>query len=202
MQTTENEMQDRIGSALFRLAELGQRADTAMESPKAAGKLLGEVRKLAAELERMLADMREMAARYLMLQDQAAAVSQRGDRIFELSPVPCLLIDLAGAVVDANPAAVRLLNVSQRHLVGRSFPLFLNGDRDAFLARLTRLGEDPERSATMLRPRERSAVGVNLVAWRDSADRVFVMLVSSGDAAADAPGGVSEPHGVHSDAPA
>ena len=148
MQTTENEMQDRIGSALFRLAELGQRADTAVESPKAAGKLLGEVRKLAAELERMLADMREWR-RVIMLRDQATAC-QRGQS--SSSPVPCLLIDLAGAVVEANPAAVRLLNISQRHLVGRSF----RSSSTAIATRSRPPGparRGPGRSATILRPR-------------------------------------------------
>ena len=41
MQVSERQMQDRIGSVLFRLAELGQRAD-ASESPKTAARLLGE----------------------------------------------------------------------------------------------------------------------------------------------------------------
>jgi len=183
MQPSEDHIQDRIGSAIFRLAELGQRVDAAADSPKAAGKLLGEVRKLATELERALAELRVMATRYLELQHQATAACRRGERIFEATPVPCLLVDQAGgAVIDANPAAARLLNVSHRHLVGRSFPLFLNGDRDQFVNRLGHLGPEAESTVTSIRPRERSAVDVTMMAWRDSAEAVFVMIVPTAGA--------------------
>src|SRR5262245_12690369 len=181
IQTSERHVHERIGSALYRLAELGQRADAAGESPKASGKLVIEVRKLAADLERILSDMQQIASRYLELQDQATAACRRGERIFELSPTPCLLLDHADAsVADANPAAVRLLNVSHRHLVGRSFLLFLNGDRNEFLERFKRLDGEAESATMVLRPRERSAVNTTLVAWRDGVDRVFVMIVPAG----------------------
>jgi len=186
MQSSEDHLQERIGAALFRLADLGQRADHAAESPRAAGRLLDDVRKLATEIERTLGDMRLVAARYAELRDQAAAACRRGDRLFDAVPVACLLIDqAAGTIIDANPAAVRLLNVSHRHIVGRSFPLFLNGDRDRFVSRLAHLGAEPEQAESLLRPRERSAIATTLTAWRDSADVVFVMIVP---AAAASPG--------------
>ena len=74
--------------------------------------------------------------------------------------------------------------MSNRHLVGKSFPLFLASERDAFVLRLSSLAGEgrTERWNACLRPRERSAVECAFTAAPDSDGRVL-LLVSQGLAA-------------------
>ena len=123
------------------------------------------------------------------MRESADLASRRSDLLFSVSPVPCVLVGPTGGVLDANPAAVRALNVSQRHLAGRPFHMFIAADRQEFLERVARLSskEQPERWNASLRPRERSLIPITLVAYRDSANRVVVMLLPR-DADRAAPG--------------
>ena len=179
MHTSERHIHDRLGSALYRLATIEQRANDTTESPRAVGKLLGEVRKLTAELQRSFAELQDLIARSTTSQRAAATAIARANLLFELSPVACLILEPVGAVEDANQAAARFLNVSHRHLVGKSFPLFLARDRDDFVHRIQGMRADDAaaRWAVTLRPRERSAVECVLVAALDPEGRVLVMLI-------------------------
>jgi len=193
MRTSERQLHDRLGSALFRLAALKERAQS---SPaRSATRLLSDIQRLAGELEHTLTDLQHSVARQAELQQQAAVASRRSELLFELLPVPCILLDSDGTVVDANPPAVEMLNVSHRHLTGKPFQLFLGGERDLFLARLQSLpaGAGGERWPAVIRPRERSAVRATLIAAPDPAGRVMVLLVADGGraGAADVPAGAT-----------
>lgn len=179
MHTSERHIQDRLGSALFRLTTIEQKASDATESPRAVTKLLVEVRKLTAELQRGFADLQDVIRKNAAAQQSAQTAIARADLLFELSPVACLVLEPGGVVVDANGAAARLLNVSHRHLVRKSFPLFLAADRNLFVQQIASLrdGEDALRWGATLRPRERSAVQCTVVAARDPEGRVVVMLM-------------------------
>lgn len=174
-------LHDRLGSALFRLASLKQRASEPAESPRSATRVLSDVQKLVGELERTLVDLQQAMAQQTELQKQAQVASRRAELLFELMPVPCVILDADGTVLDVNPPAVRLLNVSHRHLAGKAFSLFLGGERELFLSRLQAVqqSETGERWPATIRPRERSAVRATLVAAPDPAGRILLLLVTA-----------------------
>lgn len=178
MQTSEKHIQDRLGSAMYRLATIERRASAASESPKLATRLIEDVRKLSGELERAFSDVHELLVHCAQLQDSASASSRRAQMLFDLAPVPCVITDLAGAIVDANAPAVDMLNVSRRHLIGRSFHLYLSSDREVFLKRIQQLSRGPEAEQweAKLRPRERSTVEAGLTAALDPDGRVLLMI--------------------------
>ena len=177
-QSSERHVHDRLGSALYKLAIIEQRANEATESPRAVAKLLGEVRKLVAELQRGFAELEHLMTRSSTAERAALTSIARSQLLFDLSPVPCVVLEPAGTVVEANPAAAKFLNISHRHLVGKSFPLFLSSDRKGFLLRLLGLPADgAERWTATLRPRERSAVACDLAAAPDPEGRILVVIV-------------------------
>jgi len=96
-----------------------------------------------------------------------------------LSPTPSMIIDRVGTIVDANPAAVRLVNTSLRHLAGRSLPMFVSADREQFLQRLAALGTDdePAQWPITIRPRERGCRKVMFTVVPDANDQLLVMLL-------------------------
>ncbi len=195
---THRHLHDRLGSALFRLSSLKQRASEP-ESPRSATRVLSDVQKLVGELERTLVDLQQAIAQQTELQRQAQVASRRAELLFELVPVPCLIVDSDGTVVDVNPPAVRMLNVSQRHLAGKPFSLFLGGERELFLARLQAVQQSDagERWPAIIRPRERSVVRATLVAARDPIGRIMLMVLIGGanddaEALTAAPGTGSE----------
>ena len=188
--TPDRYIQDRLGSALYKLAMIEQRSGEPGVSQRTASRLLGDVRKLVAELQRGFADLQELMVRTAAAQQAASTAAARAQLLFDLSPVACLVLDTTGTVADANPAAARLLNISNRHLIGKSFPLFLAGDRDPFVQRLCALSADGgcDRWTASLRPRERSAVECALVGTIDPDGRILVLATpDSGPGAHPAP---------------
>ena len=176
--TIDRTIKDRIGAALYRLSTIERRATAAAESPKFAARLADDVRKLNGELERAFSDVDGLLTELARLQEAASTASRRAQLFFDTAPIPCVLMDLAGTIVDANEPAVRLLNVSRRHIAGRSFHVYLGGERELFLDRLRRLDQRPDadRWSTRLRPRERSVVEAVLTASMDPDGRVLMMV--------------------------
>ena len=174
-------MQDRIGAALYRLAAIERRAAAESESSKGAGRLLQDVKKLSDELQRAFDDVQGVIAQCALLQEESARATARAQVIFEASPVPSLLTDVSGAILDANDPAVRLLNISRRHLIGRSFHLYLSGEREVFLKRIHALAQDAGMAQwdAKLRPRERSVVQTSLTAAVDPQGHIVLMLQPS-----------------------
>lgn len=176
MPPSDRHIQDRLGNVLHRLTTIERRASAAGESPKLAARVIDEVRKLTAELERSLEDVREVLAECGRLEDAATAASRRAQLLFELAPVPCLVLEMTGAIVAANEPAVRLLNVSRRHLLGRSFQMYLGREREMFLKRIQGLQGESEEWMATLRPRERSSLEASLTAALDPEGRVLIMV--------------------------
>ena len=172
------QVQDRLGSALHRLASLEETVSST--EPRRGGERLGvELRRINTDLQRAFVDVQEAAVSYEHLRSSAASSSQRADLLFLLSPVPCLVLDRNAVVVDANPAATRKVNLSHRHLVGKSFQLFVGSDRADFVSRLQALGNSEwvTKWPLTIRPRERGSLQVTFAASVDSQDRVLVMLL-------------------------
>jgi PAS domain S-box-containing protein len=187
MQFAERQLQERIGTVLHRLASLEQSLSSA-ETRKQADRVVGELRKIKAELDRAFLEAQEAAGACRDWRSSAEKAQHRADLLFLLSPVPTLLIERSGSVLDANPSAARTVNTSHRHLLGKPFHLYMAADRDAFLARLQSIvqGEPAVRWPATIRPRERSPMQVVLSAVADSEDRLLVMLLAADSSERDA----------------
>jgi PAS domain-containing protein len=180
MQSSERQIQERLGTVLQKLARLEHRATTGTESPQ-VNNLLLDFRRLVRDMERAFSGLQEAGLRHAELQREVEIVARRASLLLQLSPLPYVLIHKTGVIIEANAAAARVLNLSERHLRGKSFELFLQSDRQQFLARLQELGEDLEaqRWQITLRPRERYARPFTLVAACETADRVALVLAGA-----------------------
>jgi PAS domain S-box-containing protein len=91
-------------------------------------------------------DELEIAEEELRQKDEElAAASELGERhhyqnLFELAPDAYLVTNVQGAILEANRAAARLLNVPQEFLVGKPLPIFVPmEERRDFRTELNRL---------------------------------------------------------------
>jgi PAS domain-containing protein len=183
MQTYERNIQERLGSALHTLAFIEQRASTAPD-PRRMQTLLKQVRQLVADLEHGFSLLQEATGQHAELRQQVEAASMRAGLLFDISPVPCLVLHETGTIADANTAATRLLNTSSRYLQDKPFELFLGADRDTFLAWLSAVsrGTGSQRRSVLLRPREQRAKQVALIAAPETEGRVTIVVVGAAEA--------------------
>lgn len=189
--TTIHMLTVRTNAALSRLAALQRRADKGTTpSGSVIQPALKELNDALEELQvandQLQTQVDELAAARM----EARLADQRFDQLFEWLPCACVWTSVAGEVIQANPAAAALLNVSAQHLVGRPLVLFVI-ERAKFteaLAQLTASGE-PIEATIGIRPRERRARQVCLVGRkRESDDRVCWFLVERAATAADGQG--------------
>ena len=194
IQSGERQLHERLTAALYRLTSLEQAASDANGS-KYERKLLEGMRRAISEFEVLLADLQRAAARAVQLQDAAELAAGRAQLLFDLTPSPCLVVDASGTITDANPAAIKLLNVSRRHLTGRPFHLFLARDRELFLQKLGEVGQaaEVETWPIVIRPRERSAVPMTVSVVAEPSCGAIVMLLP--------PGAPTDAMGAGDDAP-
>lgn len=186
MQFGERQLEERLATVLHRLASLGDSLSST-EPRKPADRVIAEIRKIKGELDRALLEAQETSASCRDWRSSAEQARRRADLLFLQSPVPTLIIERSGEVVDANPAAVRAVNTSHRHLVGKPFQLYMAAERDAFLARLQSIvpGGAAARWRVTIRPRERSPIAVLLSAVLESDDQLLVMLLPPDSGASD-----------------
>lgn len=165
----------RTVSALQRLADLEAREKTL------AGSKTGVLRTALRELEASLEELRTASEQLNQLMDDVAAAregsakleSQLGE-FREALPLPCVLTDAQGVIVESNVRAGDLLNVAPRHLGGKPLALYMV-HRDQFFALVNalRFGDRPPAEELLLRPRERKPRAMMVdVARLHSADRV------------------------------
>jgi PAS domain-containing protein len=192
MQISERQIQDRLGAALQRLATLERRASAANES-RGTHSLLTDFRRLASDLERAFESLQEAVARHTALQRDVEIASRRASLLLDLTPLPYVLVHTSGIIIEGNAAAAKTLNLSQRHLKGKPFDLFLQSNREEFLARLSTLrdGAEPERWVAVVRPRERYPRPFTIVASTEGPGQIALVL-SAPDPASD-PDGESNP---------
>lgn len=102
--------------------------------------------------------------------DAAALAGQRYHALFDLSPLAMIVTDVYLKVVDANAAAVLLLDVQRRFLVGKPIVSYVEGrDRRevrTIAARISRYGSVEAR----IRIRRRSGVARDIAAHATRAD--------------------------------
>lgn len=180
MSSAERPVQDRIGNAVYRLTVLERRAAAAAVSPKLAARFADDVKKLTRDMEACYQDARALLAECSRLREAEHSARKRASFYFDRSPTPTLIVDPGGAILEANAAAVRMLNVSRRHLAGRAFQLYVGSEREQFLERIHQLhpAQGTVHWEGTIRPRERSAIDVHLALALDPDGQVLVSIHS------------------------
>jgi PAS domain S-box-containing protein len=170
------QLEDRLGAVLQRLATVERRA-VGGDVATTTHKLLSDFRRLADEMEHAFSALRDAGERQKALQGDVEVASRRAALLLELSPTPWLVVDRSGLILEANAAAGRALNLSQRRLAGRAFELFLDRDREAFTGILKAIREgERHRADIVLRPRERSPKPMTIVASLESDSQIMLLL--------------------------
>ncbi|HXW03768.1 MAG TPA: PAS domain-containing protein [Vicinamibacterales bacterium] len=179
MTNEQQQLDARLGAALYRVARLKQRIGGTEAASRLAPRLLQELERLTDELQRSYEELAEARAAYEKARRLEAESDSRARLVFEACPTPCMLVNTDSTIIEANRAAAVLLNVSVRHLAGKPLHLFINGQRTEFLASLRSLesGGQCEWSGR-LQPRERCAVQVDITAITDAHDQCVLFLVS------------------------
>lgn len=185
MPTSEQQIQDRLGTIAQKLSAIEQRAESDTASKRMLG-LLEDCRRLVGDLERAFTRLRDADRRHAAHRQEVDIAARRADLLLELSPMAYVLVHANGVISDANVAAARLLNLSLRHLRGKPFDLFLHGDREMFLTRLREMreGAETERWPVTLRPRERCTKAITVVAACETDGRLALVLLPADGAAA------------------
>jgi PAS domain-containing protein len=171
-------LQERLGNALYRLTAIERRAAAGPGTERTTARIAEDARKVIAELERCYEDVRELLVECGRHAESARAEASRAQRMFELCPAPALLLARTGEIADANAAAIQILNVTRRHLIGRPFQLYLGGGRDAFIDRMAALRDagHVEGWEGTLRPRERSPLSAHLTMALDGDGSVLIVV--------------------------
>lgn len=180
MHPSSHRIQEILGALLQDLARLETQVERGDDPRRVEGRTVKMVRRMTAELERGFAALNDEQRRLDAVKADAQATFRRAQAMFDHLPVPAVIIGADGEILDANVPAARLLNVSLRHLRGKQFPAFLNGDRDTFTRRLARplaIGGS-ETLEIQLRPRERAVQRVLATALPDTAPEIRVLLLA------------------------
>ena len=192
MSSAPNDVKNRIAAAIQRASGLEERLrrdhlDQEVLSSPALSRVVGDVRRLARELQLAFEDLSQAMAEEARAKASAAAAERTAMMAFRLCPAPCLITDASASILDVNRAASQLLNVTPRHVIGRAFTLFLGGDRVEFmnLFNQTRLIGNVDRYQAQMRPRERAPFETSIVVAPDESEQVLLMLLParSGDPA-------------------
>jgi PAS domain S-box-containing protein len=153
-----------------RVADLRVSLDT-------GGDLTATVVELEVAHEELRVAEEEMSAQREQIEDLLARnQDERGwrDRLSTALPVPVVVTDPRGVVLEANPAGAFLLGLDRRHLVGKPLHVFVHdSDRTRLRHALTRLTskQDAEvRETVTLQPRRRSPLKASVVGFAEAAD--------------------------------
>jgi PAS domain-containing protein len=143
------------------LSLLRSRASKRRRGPQFDSADPGVAEEALALCDSMLQDMAARDLECRRLHTMLRAQTQAWDYLFAQLPVACIVTDRNGSIADANRMAGLLLNVSPKHLLGRSLVLF-STDRPAFSTVLQQSSVEsaPMEASMILRPRERKRVAV------------------------------------------
>ena len=177
MLSSERKIQERLGTALQSLAEIEQHSG-ADGAGRPTQRLLKLLRQLLSDLDVAFRTLQETAAQQTALRQEIDAASRRAELLFDLSPLPCLVVHADGVIEHANAAAGRALNTSLRLLHRRPLHLYLGGDRDAFLLWLHGIAGtgEPDRWCGQIRPREQRPRDVAVMAAPESGGQIVIII--------------------------
>lgn len=178
--TTAQMLTVKANAARSRLASLQRRAERlALPAGALVNAALKELADTLEQLQVASDELETQAAELGKARAAAVAAEQRFTDLLDVLPCPCVSTTAAGEILEANPSAARLLNVSRQHLAGRPLMLFLSG-RSAFQSTLTALAGGSTVVADIqgeVRPRERRARLVRVVARRLTDDQICWFLL-------------------------
>jgi PAS domain-containing protein len=185
METIDRHVHDRLGSALHRLALLEQALE-AGELKAGTQRIVTELRRISADLERAMVQIQDAEAHRREMRSATESAERRARLLFDGSPTPCFVLDRAGRVLDANAAGVTAVNTSLRYLVGRHFHVFVSSERERFMSQLQSLhvSDTPAQWPLTIRPRERGSRNVVFTVVADGDDRLLAMLLPHRDSSA------------------
>jgi hypothetical protein len=171
-------IEDHLGTVLQRLSVLEIPVAAAPGVTRDLRRCLRGLHEVARELDRAFAALKDEQARLRADAEEAETTTFRARKLFGESPNACLVVRREGAAIaEANIAASRLLNVSQRHLIGKPFTNFLQHDREVFLKQLRRTTQDAaDQWHIAVRPRERAMLRVLVTAVAESGDTAALRL--------------------------
>ena len=177
MHPSERKIQERLGAALQGLAEIEQHGATD-GAGRPAQRLLKQLRQLVSDLDVAFRTLQEAAAQQTALREDIDAASRRAELLFDLSPLPCLVVSADGVIEQANAAAGRALNTSLRLLQRRPLQLYLGGERDAFVNWLRGVvaNGEADRWCGQIRPREQRPREVAVLAAPESGGQVVIII--------------------------
>jgi len=148
----------RLVSALQRFQTLQRQATTHRDTGPLLTRALAELNAALEELRVAAERVAELRRRNEQLQAELRERDVKYFELFDEMPEPSLLTEPDTTIVEVNRAAVELLNVSQRYLVGKPLSIFVCEDRAGFLAESGRLVQSRQAAELplKLRPRERA----------------------------------------------
>jgi PAS domain-containing protein len=117
----------------------------------------------------LLGDLAEAGRRAEMARAEAQRAAERIDERLQHLPIACVTTDAHGVILEVNPAAAALLNLSVKYLRDRLLLHFAE-DRESFsdLLEHVQRHDGDVRVTLAVRPRERRPRRVSLVIVRES----------------------------------
>lgn len=152
----------QLAAALQRLNALQRRAATNREPAAVLDKALSELGTALEQLRAAQGQLIESRNQIEELHRQLRLQTDRYWRLFDAMPEPCVVTRSDSTITEVNKAAARLLNVSQRFLVGKPLSVFVCANRAEVLAGASRAAADGQALdiTLRLRPRERAPLTV------------------------------------------
>ena len=121
------------------------------------------VEEALASYASMLEELSQLHIECRRLRKEADGQTAAWEHLFDLLPVACVVTDSHGEILNANPAAGQLLNVTGKRLRGRQLLLFTE-DREALRALLPAGHRRwTARAPLVIRPREHKAVATTAI---------------------------------------
>jgi PAS domain-containing protein len=170
-------IQQHLGAALRKLSLFGTHLAAGHETARDESRCVADLEHVANELNQAFDALKLERQRLVSATSEADAAMRRARELFARSPSACVVLHREGAAIaEANAAASRLLNMSQRHLIGKAFTNFLQQDREVFLHQLQQGDGVPDQWHVTLRPRERALVRVRVNPIVDNHDTAALVL--------------------------
>ena len=188
--TTIHMLTVRTAAALGRLASLQKRAEKAAATAPVVRTALKELTETLEELQVANEQLHQQVEHGNLLKGRVQDEMARTRELIDALPLSCVWTTEDGTILEANPAAADLLNVSAQHLAGRPLMLF-TVERPRFQESLTSLNEgltSVVELPAVLRPRERRPRPVRLIGRRFEHDqRRCWFILETADAASTPP---------------
>ena len=153
----------QLASALQRYNNLQRRAETQRDPSALASKTLAELGTALEELRVAQEQLLDSRSRMEQLQAELHRQYEKYWQLFDEMPDAYIVTKPDSTIVEVNKAAARLLNVSQRFLLGKTLSVFVCEERGQFLTACTHSAAGGPASDLMLklRPRERAPMSAS-----------------------------------------